>query len=91
MNGTTSSSKPHAGFEKVVLVTRKTRLAELIERFNTCAQAKFYIEHAGGDFAEYEVEDEAYQRSLDIVRRSIEIGLKIQVIDREMVPTFSFP
>ena len=30
-----------AGFEKIVLVTRKTRLAELIERFNTLAQAKF--------------------------------------------------
>lgn len=90
MNGTASSAKPQAGFEKVVLVTRKTRLAELIERFNTRAQAKFYIEHAGGDFAEYEVEDEAYQRSIDIVRRSIEMGLKIQVIDRELVPTFSF-
>ena len=25
-------------------------LEELIERFNTRAQAKFYIEHAGGDF-----------------------------------------
>jgi len=51
-----------AGFEKVVLVTRKTRLAELVERFNTHAQAKFYIEHAGGDFREYEVEDEAYRQ-----------------------------
>jgi NAD kinase len=90
MNGTAQSAKARAGFEKVVLVTRKTRLAELVERFNTRAQAKFYIEHAGGDFAEYEREDEAYQRSIDVVRRSIEIGLKIQVIDRALVPTFTF-
>ena len=36
-------------YEKIVLVTRKTRLQELVERFNSRAQAKFYIEHAGGD------------------------------------------
>jgi len=77
-------------FEKVVLVTRKTRLVELIERFNTRAQAKFYIEHAGGDFAEYEREDTAYQRSVEVVRRSIEVGLKVQVLDRDLVPTFTF-
>lgn len=90
MSGTVQTSKERAGFEKVVLVTRKTRLAGLIERFNTRAQAKFYIEHAGGDFGEYEREDETYQRSIEVVRRSIEIGLKVQTIDRELVPTFTF-
>jgi NAD kinase len=77
-------------FEKVVLVTRKTRLEELIERFNTRAQAKFYIEHAGGDFDTYAQEHEAYQRSLESVRRSIEVGLKIQVIERVFLPTYMF-
>lgn len=79
-----------AGFEKVVLVTRKTRLAELIERFNTRAQAKFYIEHAGGDFREYELEDDAYHGATETVRRSVEVGLKVQVVDRGLVPTFTF-
>jgi NAD kinase len=78
------------GFEKIVLVTRKTRLAELVERFNTLAQAKFYIEHAGGEFGEYELEDEAYRRSVDLARRAVEVGLKVQEIDRELVPTFTF-
>jgi NAD kinase len=77
-------------FEKIVLVTRKTRLAELVQRFNTLAQAKFYIEHAGGDFGEYVAEDEAYRRSADIVRREMELGLKIQEIDRALVPTYVF-
>ena len=58
-------------FDKIVLVTRKTRLEELVERFNTRAQAKFYIEHAGGDFADYEREDDAYRRALDAVRRAL--------------------
>jgi len=77
-------------FDKVVLVTRKTRLEELIERFNTRAQATFYIEHAGGDFSAYVSEHDAYERALESVRRSIEIGLKIQVLDRGLVPTYMF-
>jgi NAD kinase len=83
-------AKRRAGFEKVVLVTRKTRLAELIERFNTLAQARFYIEHAGGNFEEYQLEDEAYKQSADVVRRAIELGLKVQEIDRGLVPTYTF-
>jgi NAD kinase len=77
-------------FEKIILVTRKTRLDELIERFNTQAQARFYIEHAGGDFSPYMLEHDAYRRSLELVRRSIETGLKIQVMDRALVPTYLF-
>jgi len=77
-------------FDKIVLVTRKTRLEELIERFNTQAQAKFYIEHAGGDFSAYQLEHDAYRRSLEIVRRAVETGLKIQVMDRALIPTYVF-
>jgi hypothetical protein len=77
-------------YEKLVLVTRKTRLDDLIGRFNTRAQAKFYIEHAGGDFAEYVAEHDAYERSLELVRRAIETGLKIQIMDRALVPTYVF-
>jgi NAD kinase len=77
-------------FDKIVLVTRKTRLEELVERFNTQAQAKFYIQHAGGDFSAYVEEQDAYRRSLEIVRRAIEVGLKIQVLDRALVPTYVF-
>lgn len=90
MRGAVHTAEKRAGFEKIVLVTRKTRLAELVERFNTVAQAKFYIEHAGGDFAEYQVEDEVYRHSAEIVRRSLDIGLKFQEVDRVLVPTFTF-
>jgi NAD kinase len=84
------ASSGKAGFEKVVVITRKTRLAELVERFNTRAQAKFYIEHAGGDFREYELEDDAYRGAIEMVRRSVEVGLKVQLVDRSLVPTFTF-
>lgn len=74
-------------YEKIVVVTRKTRLDELIERFNTLNQAKFYIEHSGGNFKEYQDEHNAYYRSLDHVHRSIDIGLKFQFMDRYLLST----
>jgi len=77
-------------YEKLVIVTRRTRLADLVVRFNTRGQARFYIEHAGGDFSEYEREDEAYRRALDDVRRAADVGLKVQLLDRELVPTYLF-
>lgn len=74
-------------YERLLLVTRRTRLEELIERFNTRAQAQFYIEHAGGDFASYVAEHDAWQRSLAEVRRAVDIGLKVQIVDRALLPT----
>lgn len=73
-----------------MLVTRKTRLQQLIARFGTLGQAKFYLEHAGGDFADYAREDEAYARSLEVLYRNFDRDLKVHQIDREIVPTFLF-
>ncbi len=77
-------------YKKLIIVTRKTRLQELVERFNTRSQAKFYIEHSGGDFADYEREDDAYRGSLDNLRRTLEFGMPQQLVDRALVPTFQF-
>jgi NAD kinase len=76
--------------EKIVIVTRKTRLEGLIERFNSRAQAKFYLEHSGGDFADYEREDATYRRAVETVRRTLDLGLKVQAVDRSLVPTMMF-
>jgi len=77
-------------YEKLVLVTRRTRLEELVARFNTPGQARFYIEHAGGDFADYEREHSAYHRALDRLRRDLDLGLPRQVLDRGLLPTYTF-
>jgi NAD kinase len=77
-------------YDKIVLVTRKTRLQQLVERFNSRSQAKFYIEHAGGDFGDYVREDDAYTRSLEVLHRGLDLGLKVQQIERAIVPTFLF-
>lgn len=76
--------------DKLVIVTRRTRLEELVQRFNSRGQAKFWIERSGGDFADYVREDDAYRRSLDGVRRGLDLGLKVQSLERSLVPTFLF-
>ena len=77
-------------FDKLVLVTRKTRLDGLIERFNTRGQAKFYLEHAGLDFSDYEAEDDTYRRAREAVLGQLQVGLKVQVLDRALVSTYLF-
>lgn len=76
--------------EKVVLVTRPTRLQESVKRYNTKAQAKFYVEKRGQSFADYEVEEEIYQRARDYVIKCIPTELKLQVIDRSFLTNYLF-
>lgn len=76
--------------EKVVIVTRKTLLEELIVRFNTVGQARFYLEHAGQDFAPIEAAHKQYHAVLDEVRGLVPPGVKQQVIDRAFLPQFTF-
>jgi NAD kinase len=77
-------------YEKIVLVTRKTRLEGLIERFNTKAQAEFYIEHSGGNFALYEREHATYYAALGELRRELQRLAKVQEIERGFLPNFLF-
>lgn len=77
-------------FEKLVLVTRKTRLQGLIERFNTRAQAKFYLEHAGLDFEDYADEDDVYREAIDELEKQLELGLPMQRLDRSLLSTYHF-
>lgn len=75
---------------RVVLVTRRSRLDELIVRHNTLAQAKFYVEHLGADFTDYLAESEAYAKSLRITVQTLEAWGRYQVVDRSMLPNFVF-
>lgn len=77
-------------FDKLVLVTRRTRLEELLLRFHTPRHARFYLEHGGLDFTEYQAEHDIYHRSLELVRRELDLGLPHQHLDRSLVPTYQF-
>ena len=75
---------------KVVLVTRRTRLEELVIRFHTLAQAKFYIEHLGQDFHEYEVEHASYLEAKRTVLEVLSAASRFQAIDRGFLTNFLF-
>lgn len=75
---------------RVILVTRKTRLEELIVRHNTLAQAKFYVEHLGADFGDYLRENETYAASLRITVEALEGWGRYQIVDRSLLPNFVF-
>ncbi|MEZ0396667.1 MAG: hypothetical protein ABWK53_09605 [Anaerolineales bacterium] len=77
-------------YEKIVLVTRKTRLDGLVERFNTRAQARFYLEHNGLDFSIYEREHETYYAALAALRSRLLPIAKVQEIERSFLPNFVF-
>src|SRR5690242_5420599 len=75
---------------KIVLVTRPTRLAELVVRFNTVSQARFYIEHQGADFKDYCREDETYHHALIGAQTVLGQLGRMQVIDRSLLTNFIF-
>jgi NAD kinase len=77
--------------DKIVVVTRKTRLEELTERFNTREQAKFFIEHMQQDFSAYDREHEVYTGAVHRLRKQFEeLGRKVQAIDWTFLPNFLF-
>lgn len=85
-----TKSKSKSLYEHVIVVTRKTELEELTARFNTVAQARFYLERAGRDVDPIEKEHAVYHAVLDRVRDAIPAWVKSQLIDRAFVPQFTF-
>ncbi|WP_422354857.1 sugar kinase [Roseivirga pacifica] len=77
-------------FERGIIIRDKTRLEQLVERFNSKAQAKFYLERAGGDFSFYEQEHNKFYASLEIVKASLKSLLKVKELDRSFLPTYIF-
>lgn len=74
----------------MVLVTRRTRLQELVVKYNTMEQAKFYIEHLGADFSDYIREDKIYQQAVLRALQTAEKYARIQRIDRDFLPDMIF-
>lgn len=75
---------------KIVLIRRKTRVEELIARYNTVEQAKFYVESLGADFSDYIEEDRIYNSA---VREAVSILTmlgRVQILSREYISNFIF-
>jgi len=86
-------------FESIVVVTRRTDLEELIQRFNTRANARFYLEQQaaalnqnspGRNFNEYAAAHEAYHEALVRLKRALPEGARVHFIERNALPTYQF-
>lgn len=77
-------------FEYAIIVKNKTRLESLIERFNTKAQAKFYIERLGGNFEDYVIEHETFHNSLNSLQTRLSKLIKNKTVERLYLPSFIF-
>ncbi len=75
---------------KIVLVTRETRLSELVAKYNTVQQARFYVEHLGLDFTDYLREDETYRLALTEATATLETLGLVQRVERRFLANFVF-
>lgn len=75
--------------DKIVVVTRKTGLEELLERFVTREQARFYLEHSGVPFEPYEEEQRVHDEALARLKAALPGG-RSQFLERSFLPTFAF-
>jgi len=75
---------------KIVLVTRKTRLEDLVARYNTASQAKFYIEHLGADFSDYVCEHDTYHACVREAESALRHFGRVQMVERGFLPNFLF-
>lgn len=76
---------------KIILVTRRTRLQEMVDRYNTIEQAKFQAEHLGMDFADFLAEDQVYRAAVRDTEAVLETQGRLQRLDRGFLPNFLFP
>jgi NAD kinase len=75
---------------KIVLVVRKTRLEEMVAKYNTISQAKFYVEHLGADFSDYLNEHENYYRCVRQSETTLQQLGRVQTVDRSFLTNFLF-
>jgi NAD kinase len=75
---------------KIVLVTRRTRLEDLVARYNTVSQAKFYIEHLGADFSDYVREHDTYHARVRDAESALRHFGRVQMVERGFLPNFLF-
>ncbi|RMA82695.1 sugar kinase [Umboniibacter marinipuniceus] len=76
--------------QRVILVHRKTRLEELVSRFNTWSQARFYLEHSDADPADYLAEHDLYNAKLQEAMAISGQFAPIQKLERSLLAEFKF-
>ncbi|MBA3938386.1 MAG: sugar kinase [Planctomycetes bacterium] len=83
-------SQGPASETRIVLVRRRTRLEDLIARYNTASQARFYVEHLGADFSDYQNEHDRYVAAVRAAEEALRDLGRVHPIDRAYLPNYLF-
>lgn len=76
---------------RAVVIFRKTRLEELVDKYNSADQARFYIESLGEDFSDYLDEDTAYRESLNKVEETLVVlNVRFHFVERRFLSNYLF-
>lgn len=76
--------------DRVVIVTKPSRLEELVLQHLTEGAAQFVLESRGQSIQSYKEEDAIYKAALSEVRRQIPNDLPVTSVSREDLPNFLF-
>jgi len=76
--------------DRIVIVTKPTRLEELVREHMTEGAARFALESRQQSIGEYQKENAAYKAAISLVRKSIPNDVPVATVCREDLPNFLF-
>lgn len=76
--------------DKIVIITKKTALEELLQRHATTSQVKFYLESKGESYKQYLQAHLRYKKSVQKSLHEIPTQYQQQRIDKQLLPTYQF-
>lgn len=77
-------------YQKIIIVTRKTMLEELIERHGTRDQAAFLLKNRGQSIDDIQDAHNRYTHALSTLKSAIPPAVRHQIIERQFLPNFLF-
>ena len=76
--------------EKIIIITQKTFLDELVEKYNSKEQVRFYLEHNEVSYDVYIRQHQTYYQSLKKLKQQLPLNLRFQVVEKSFLPSFLF-
>jgi hypothetical protein len=76
--------------DRIVLVTKPTRLEELVQRHLTVGAARFFLQSCGQSIDPYQFEHDRQYRSLNVLRRNLPPEIPLIEVTRADLPSSMF-
>ncbi len=76
--------------DKIIVVTKKTALEELLLEHATTSEARFYLESRGKDFNSYLNSHNEYKITVDEIINKLLASYRTQMVDKSLVSTHQF-